>query len=71
MTPDKLYKTTIVIWTEYDPDGVDIDYLGRDAIYGDAYCSSVERECIEDSSLFPDTEFFGVYDLDEDDIIFE
>lgn len=32
-----LYKTTITLWTDYDPEGVGIDDLARDAVSGDAY----------------------------------
>ena len=65
--PDKLYKTTIVIWTDYDPQHQEIDCLAREAFYGDAFCSSREIEVVSDKYKFPDTEFFGADDEDEED----
>lgn len=56
-----LYKTTIVIWTDYLPES-DIDNLAREAIYGDAYCSRHEVSKIEDPEGDEDwdgTEFFA------------
>ena len=57
--PKKLYKTTVVIWSEYDPSfKVEIDELARDAIQGESYCSTQNTEEITDPSQFPETEFF-------------
>lgn len=63
--PDKLYKTTIVIWTDYDPSqyNVSIEDLAREATSGDAFCSAQDTAMVADKNEFPDTEFFGV---DED-----
>lgn len=61
----KLYKTTIVIWSEYDGSTVEIDDLARDAMRGDSYCSRSTTVLVEDVSDDPDwddTEFFGVLD---------
>jgi len=45
----KLYKTTIVILSEYDPTNqVEIDDLARDAMEGESYCygqETVEIDC--------------------------
>ncbi len=64
--PKKLYKSTIVIWTDYNPDTVELEDLAREAQRGDAYCSkNVSAEV--DPRTDPDwdgTEFFGI---DEDD----
>lgn len=30
----KLYKTTIVIWTDFDPDGAEAEALVLDAVHG-------------------------------------
>jgi hypothetical protein len=57
--PQALYKTTIVIWTEYPTDNVSIDTLAAEACTGDAYCSSQKCELISDPNKFPNTEFFG------------
>lgn len=56
--PTKLYKTTIVIWSDYQTDEVEADELVRDSIYWDSFYSG--KECVEvtDPGQFPDTEFF-------------
>lgn len=62
-----LYKTTIVIWSEWDPVARaevtehDLSVLAREAEQGDAYCSVKKTERVEDPSRDPDwdgTEFF-------------
>ncbi len=66
-----LYKTTIVIWSEYDPLeewGGSLEDLGREATSGNAYCSKMETIRVDDPPGDPDwdgTEFFGC-DEDED-----
>jgi hypothetical protein len=60
---NKLWKTTIVIWTEYDPQRHEIDDLAVEACYGDAYCSKSEHRLIERPDLDCDwdgTEFFEI-----------
>ena len=39
----KLFKTTIVIWSEYNPSEADLELnaLAQQAENGDAYCSSM------------------------------
>jgi len=67
--PSKLYKTTIVIWTDDHPElnRLEIDDLARDAICGDAYCSLQTTEEVTDKEQFPDTDFFGTDEEDEED----
>lgn len=63
-----LYKTTIVIWSEFDPEPYDLADLAREAEDGDAYCSAQVRELVADPTLDPDwdgTEFFGVDEEEE------
>ena len=60
MKPKKLYKTTITIWTDYDPDFLEIHELAHEAISGDAYCDSQNTEIVTNASLFPETEFFDL-----------
>ena len=58
----KLWKSTIVIWTRYDPQDVEIEDLARDAVGGDAYCSRQEAAEVADARTDPDwdfSEFFG------------
>ena len=65
--PDALYKTTIVIWTDYDPSGVELEDLARDATSGEALCGSQETTKITDPAEYPDTDFFGDLDGEEED----
>lgn len=56
-----LFKTTIVIWTDYDPEDADITYLATEAADGDAYCSSQRKTFVKDPTKDPEwdgTEFF-------------
>ncbi len=68
--PEKLYKTTIVVWTEYkaddaassDPDGDALVSIAHDACHGEAYCSKFDCVEVVDPERDPDwdgTEFFG------------
>ena len=57
-----LYKTTVVIWSEYDGTALELDSLAREAISGDAYCSRYRSVPVVDPSADPDwdgTEFFA------------
>jgi hypothetical protein len=57
-----LYKTTIVIWSEYDGSEVEVEDLAREAMSGDAYCSKSQTERVEKPELDADwdgTEFFA------------
>lgn len=56
-----LYKTTIVIWSEYDGIGVELSDLAWQAEQGDAYCSAQQSVRVEDPAADPEwdgTEFF-------------
>ena len=60
--PKKLFKTTIVIWSEYDTTEVELEDLAREASSGDAYCSRYRSVAVEAPATdpdFDDTEFFG------------
>jgi len=57
--PDKLWKTTIEIWTDFDPNFLEIDDLTREAMSGDAFCNGQVTVEITDPALFPNTDFFG------------
>lgn len=58
----KLFKTTIVIWSEFNPEGVyEIDRLSQEAMSGMAYCSKQKTEEVKEPTSDPDwdgTEFF-------------
>ena len=65
--PDKLYKTRIIIWTDFNPMvGWELSALAREAESGDAYCSCMKAECVDPrlDKDFDGTDFFG---FDEDD----
>lgn len=67
----KLYKTTIVIWSEFDPgaEGLELEDLARDATSGGSYCSKVKYDTVEKPEADPDwdgTDFFSDPDEDEE-----
>ena len=63
MIKKPLWKTTIVIWSDYDPCHLEIDELARDAMSGESYCSDSYTEVIAEPANdldWDNTEFFGV-----------
>jgi hypothetical protein len=61
MATGALYKSTIVIWSEYDGTSVELSTLAREAETGDAYCSASRSELVQEPSADADwdgTEFF-------------
>ncbi len=57
----RLYKTTIVIWSEFDPNKHELSVLAREAESGGAYCSRFCAEVVKNAEKDPDwdgTEFF-------------
>lgn len=57
-----LYKTTIVIWSNYDPENTELENLACDAAFGDAYCSRQRSHLVEKPEEDPDwedTDFFS------------
>lgn len=56
--PAALFKTTIVIWSPYRGDAVELSRLAEEAESGDAYCSAlVPDPCLDED--WDGTEFFG------------
>ena len=51
--PSRLYKTTIVIFSEFNPENYDIDDLALEATEGDAICTETTTELITEKSKFP------------------
>lgn len=43
----KLYRTTIEIWTSYDPSEMEIDTLATEAMDGDAICSIQDSVAVD------------------------
>ena len=71
MCPKPLFKTTVVIWSEYDGTRLDMAMLGREAAAGDAYCSRFRSELISEPATdeaWDGTEFFGVDDEPDEDL---
>lgn len=66
-----LYKTTIVIWSDYNPDQkMELSTLAREAECGDAYCSHMKTKKVkapEKDPYWDGTEFFGSADDDEEE----
>lgn len=61
----QLYKTTVVIWSEYPTATIELSKLARETEEGDAYCSNEVCTRVEDVYTDPDwdgTEFFGIED---------
>lgn len=57
----RLWKTSIVIWSDYDPRTRELEDLAREATSGDAYCSKQETVQVDDPGSDADwdgTEFF-------------
>ncbi len=57
-----LYKTTIVIWSEFSGESAELEHLAREATSGDAYCSRYRSEHVETPESDPawdGTEFFA------------
>ena len=60
-----LFKTTIVIWSEYNPSADSVTELSdfaRDAESGESYCSKFDTEFVHAHENDPDwdgTEFFN------------
>jgi hypothetical protein len=59
--PGPLRKTTVVIWSEFSGDQVELEQLAREATSGEAYCSRYRSERVLDPSGDPawdGTDFF-------------
>ena len=57
-----LYKTTIVIWSEFDPATVELSHLAREAESGETYCSKSRSTLVKNPTKdkeWDGTEFFG------------
>jgi hypothetical protein len=67
MDMKKLYKTTIVIWSEYDPEDSDIEILVCEATNGDCYCSAQKSELVKNPEKDPDWDDNEFFDGDEED----
>ena len=50
----QLWKTTIVIWSDFDPQEFSPEDLGREAMEGSAYCTEQRAEFVSDLAADPD-----------------
>ena len=66
--PDRLWKTTLVIWSDQNPGGISTPTLADAAINGDSLLLTRQTIEVTDPAQFPDTEFFGGEDGEEDHI---
>ena len=65
---DMLWKSTIVIITDYDPRKLELDHLAREACVGDAICVSCEAERVKFAEVEADVgDFFSFGDDECDD----
>jgi hypothetical protein len=63
-----LYKTTIVIWSRFPGDSVELTTLAHEATEGAAYCPVYRSESVADPASDPDwddTEFFADFSDEE------
>lgn len=67
--PKKLWKTTLIIWSDFDPHEIEIDHLAKEAVSGMAYCSKDKKEhvTVAEDKDWDGTEFFDTRDEDEDE----
>jgi hypothetical protein len=67
----KLYKSTVIIWSEFDPNTVELSDLAQEAETGVAYCSSQMTVLVDDPKTDPEfgggADFFDFLEPDEDD----
>lgn len=59
--PSSLYKTTVVIWSRFNPKKLELSELAREAETGEAYCAKLEANRVNQPITDPDwdgTEFF-------------
>lgn len=69
---DPLYKTTVIIWTEFDPSALELPALAAEADYGSAYCSKLITEHVKDPSYdleWDGTDFFDLHIDDDEDML--
>lgn len=62
-----LYRTTLTIWTQYDPAGVDLADLGHDADQGEALASQWTHDPVPEQEVpVAIRSFFSLEALDDD-----
>lgn len=48
-----IYRTTIVVYTDFDTRGMDIDAIAREAMDGDAICTGQVCDKVQELSAVP------------------
>jgi hypothetical protein len=66
-----LFKSTIIIWTEYDPSALEVELtdLASPAEDGDAHCSTMDCVLVpepEKDLAWDGTDFFDIWDNEEE-----
>lgn len=62
-----LFKTTIVVWSDFSPEDYDAEDICREAIRGDAHLSTMRSEFIDDPESDPDWDDNSFFEDDEED----
>lgn len=64
-TKKPLWKTTIVVWSPYDPEDseVSLEDLGRDAMSGESVCSRLETIMVDDPESDPEFKCHEFFDM--------
>ena len=63
-----LYKSTIIIWSDFDPMTVELSQLASEAESGSALCTSFDGSLIEDPSKDDDWDDIDFFDEDEEEL---
>ena len=71
MKRNPLYKTTIVIWTNDDPEGMELEDLAREATCGDALCTRQVTVPIHDLEHYLESTPEAVDEIQAIDSFFE
>lgn len=57
----KLWKTTIVIWSKFDPQTCELIELAKEATDGNAKCTKQESRCVQNVDNDPDSVGIGEF----------
>lgn len=60
-----MWRTTVVVWSDFDPRDLEVSALVRDGESGESFISESHSELVRDRTQWPETEFFGEDYMDE------
>lgn len=60
-----MWRTTVVVWSDFDPRHLEVSDLVRDGESGESFISESHSELVRDRTQWPETEFFGEDYMDE------